>query len=72
MNTNSGGRPRNDGEPRLMILANFSQASDMIRYRWDDEPADTEHQTVFQVADARHKRDRARRLVRAWLESGAG
>ena len=51
---------------KLAIKADFSQASDNIRYSVDDGPIRT---SPLQVADARHDAGKALSMVNRWLKS---
>lgn len=53
----------------IEVIADWAQASGLIRWRnvGDDEWS----ATVFQVADAAHKPERALPLVQEWLDAQA-
>jgi hypothetical protein len=52
----------------LYIRADFSQASDCIRFAWDRDDVDNDRWqcSPFQVADARHSRLAAAKLIKNW------
>jgi hypothetical protein len=51
----------------IEVSVNLAEASAAIMWRPIGEE-DWRH-TVYQTADARHKRDRALRLINAWLDA---
>ena len=58
----------------LYVRANFSQASDSIKFAWGREAVDEERWSgsPYQVADARHSRRAAAKLIRNWNRSNYG
>ncbi len=56
---------REYAQGKLSLRADFAQASSPILYARDGDEFDS---TPFQVADARHDRTEAFRLVREWLK----
>ena len=66
----TGPKPKTAKNPRLQleVKANWAQASAPIMYR--EGRNDSWHHSVFQVADARHSKVKARQIVKHWLEAG--